>query len=392
MKVIHTADLHLGFLTFREENYERFKPLSFAIDYSISHNAQLFIIAGDLFEARDPSSSLEMGFAKEVKRLTQAGIEVLIVTGNHDGPPNPERNIHLDVYRMLEVEGVRISKKMEYIRIGDLNILTIPYPFKRNLLAKEEFREKSEAEAGIIMNQKIIEGLNQILPEIDKTLPAILVAHLPLSEGVVGEEAYSSFTVDTPISVEEIDRKEFSYIALGHFHKRQILTSKKFGHPFVYAGSIDRINFGEEMDDKGFYDIDIDESSKSISFSFVKNPYLRNFLTINLKNESALENIDFDKVKESIVRVIVSGDFSDEKKLKNIIEKVSNVALAFTGIEDRRTMYEQAFKSTFKVTISPQEAIERYLDSKDDPFIKEKKEEILRRAIEILSNVEKKEQ
>ena len=388
MRLLHTGDLHLGFEVYREEDYDYFKPLRYSVDYALEKNIDLFVIAGDIFDRRDPSAFIQMGFAKEIKRLIDKGIEVLVITGNHDGSPNPERNIHLDIYKELELSGVRVSKKMELFNIKGLNIITIPYPFKRNLFAKDEYREKTEGEIAIIMNDKITQGIDFLLENADKNLPTILVAHLPLLEGTVGEEVYSSFTVDAPVSVEALDRKDFCYIAMGHFHKRQVLTSRRFDHSFVYSGSIDRISFGEEAEEKGFFEVEIDENSKASSFEFVKNPYARSFYSITLREDKDLEDIDREKVKSSITRVIVYNDFSDESHFKNVINEVKNNALVFVGIEDRRVMNDSIIRTTFKISISPKEAIEKYLNLKNDQFVNENKDKILDEALRILSEVD----
>ena len=388
MRLLHTGDLHLGFEVYREEDYDYFKPLRYSVDYALEKNIDLFVIAGDIFDRRDPSAFIQMGFAKEIKRLIDKGIEVLVITGNHDGSPNPERNIHLDIYKELELSGVRVSKKMELFNIKGLNIITIPYPFKRNLFAKDEYREKTEGEIAIIMNDKTTQGIDFLLENADKNLPTILVAHLPLLEGTVGEEVYSSFTVDAPVSVEALDRKDFCYIAMGHFHKRQVLTSRRFDHSFVYSGSIDRISFGEEAEEKGFFEVEIDENSKASSFEFVKNPYARSFYSITLREDKDLEDIDREKVKSSITRVIVYNDFSDESHFKNVINEVKNNALVFVGIEDRRVVNDSIIRTTFKISISPKEAIEKYLNLKNDQFVNENKDKILDEALRILSEVD----
>jgi exonuclease SbcD len=388
VRLIHAGDLHLGFEVYREEGYDYFKPLRYSVDYAIEKSFDLFIIAGDLFDRRDPSAFIQMGFAKEVKRLIDKGIEVLVITGNHDGSPNPERNIHLDIYRELELTGVIVSKKMELLNIKGLNIITVPYPFKRNLFAKDEYKEKTEGEIAIIMNNIIVDGIGSLLENTDKSLPTILVAHLPLLEGTVGEEVYSSFTVDAPISIEAIDRADFCYIAMGHFHKKQVLMSRRFSHPFVYSGSIDRINFSEETEEKGFFEVTIDEGSKGSSFSFVKNPYARNFYSIHLKKDNDLEGIDWEKVKSSITRVIVHNDMEDEGLFKKIIDRIKNDALVFAGVEDKRIVSDSITRTAFKISISPKEAIEKYLSMNNDQFINENRGKILGKALEILRQIE----
>ena len=108
----------------------------------------------------------------------------------------------------------------------------------------------------------------------------------------------------------------FDYIALGHIHKHQVLNDNP---PVVYAGSLERIDFGEEEDEKGFYLVEIkpdrETGKRTVSFDFhpVKG---RRFLTINVNIEpqdaeptsTVLKAIaeQEDKLKDAIVRLQIS--------------------------------------------------------------------------------------
>jgi exonuclease SbcD len=387
--IIHTGDFHLGFPLYREEvNYDYFKPFSFLVEYAIRNNVDLVIIAGDLFDKRDPQSNIQRGFAKEVHKLIKNKIPVFIVTGNHEGSPNPERNIHLDIYNELAIEGVTIAKRIANYTIANLNVIAIPYPFKRNLMHKDEYREKSEEQIAVAMNERILKKLNEIYEQVDKNLPTVFVAHLPILEGHVGGEQYSNFAFDLPISVEELDRSDVSYVSLGHFHERQVMNSKKFAHPFVYCGSIDRLNFGEEHSEKGFYDINIDEKTHKATFQFVQNPYARKFYTINIYKDADIENFDFELVKTSITRVVLYSDISNEELLRKLISEVKKNAFAFAGFEDRRAISANTQRGIFRMTISPKEAIEKYLALRNDEYASKHKDEILQAALRIMNEVE----
>lgn len=79
----------------------------------------------------------------------------------------------------------------------------------------------------------------------------------------------------------------FDYVALGHIHKRQELRDAAAGGPpVVYAGSLERVDFGEEKDEKGFYVVEIsdgpDPAGRTVSYRF--HPVrARRFRTVSVK-------------------------------------------------------------------------------------------------------------
>lgn len=387
MKFIHLSDLHLGFQEEGRELIDPFKSVSYAFDYARENEIKLMVISGDIFDRRDPPSKIQKGFASILAKAIQDGIKVFIITGNHEGAPFSERSIHLDVYKELELPNVIISKKPDLYEIDGIYFISLPYPFKRNLLAKEEYKEKTESEILQILNEKLLSIKNELLKNLPNKNPIVLVAHLPVTEGKMNEAVYSRFDTDLPISVEELDDEKISYTALGHYHKYQVITSRKFGHPFVYAGSLDRITFSEENDEKGFVEVEIDKKTNNTSFRFVKNPFARKYYTIAVRSDKDIEEVDFKKVKESITRIVLMNDLENEDSLKSLAKKIEAESLSFLGIIDKRERKTNFISSSLTLNISPKEAIEKYLKNKDDPFIKENLDKIIEGAIEIIKEV-----
>lgn len=387
MKFIHLSDLHLGFQEEGREYTDPFKSVSYAFDYAREKEIKLVVISGDIFDRRDPSSNIQKGFASILAKAIQDGIKIFIITGNHEGAPFSERSIHLDVYKELELPNVIISKKPDLYEIDGINFISLPYPFKRNLLSKEEYREKAESEILQILNEKLLSIKKDLLKNLKNKNPAVLVAHLPITEGKMNEAVYSRFDTDLPISVEELDDEKLSYIALGHYHKYQVITSRKFGHPFVYAGSLDRITFAEENDEKGFVEVEIDKKTKTASFKFVKNPFARKYYTIYVKSDRDVEEVDFKKAKESITRIVLMNDLENEDLLKALAKKIELESVSFFGILDKRERKTNFISSSLTLNISPKEAIEKYLKNKDDPFIRENLDEIIEGAMGIIKEV-----
>ncbi len=392
MRFIHTADLHLGFNTFRgEKDYKPFKAFDFAVRYAIENRADLFLITGDVFDRRDPPSFIQKGFAEEIAKLVKNEITVFIVTGNHEGAPNPERNIHLDVYDALRINGVFIAKNIKLFNLPGANIISVPYPYKRNLLAKEEYKDKSEEEIAIEMNEIIVNRIKTLVSEVDNKFPVIIAAHVPIAEGKVGSEVYTTFTNEVPISLSQLDIKGISYVALGHLHTEQIFSTVHYGIPVVYPGSTDRLNFSEEQDKKGFFDVHMEKGGKP-SFKFVQNPFSRKFYSIKINTDADLSKIDFKKAEESITRIVLYRDVENEKLLKELVKKLQNEALVFAGLKDKRNFNNESNFSHMHLSVEPIDAIKKYLNESKakNKFIEKQNDRILETALDLLKEIKEK--
>lgn len=383
MRFLHLADLHIGFpLKNGENNFNFQNTLDFVIEKAKEYKVDLVVIAGDVFHKRDPEVRDEKLFARFVNALAESNIEILIVTGNHEGAPFRERSIHLDLYNELPLKFIHISKMPEVITIKGVNFITLPYPFKTNILSKEEYRDKSEDEVLNILNRRLLSIVDELISEVSGE-KNILVAHMPVSEGVIGFEQYINFSKELPLSIEELDRSNIIYYALGHLHKNQIIKSRKYEHTFAYPGSLDRLDFGEENDPKGFFLVEVEDSLKAIEF--IENPFARKFYTIQIENDSSFDNINFEKIKDSIVRVVVKGNLEDEGKLRTLIDKLKDGAYVFTQVIDERDTGAVVLSSVSEV--DPMKAIEEYLDKSKDARLKKLRERILEEARNILGEL-----
>ena len=95
LRIAHLADTHIGM-----ENYGRVNPetglnqrlhdflasLDQAVEGAIASSVDLVVFAGDIYKTRDPTPTHQREFARRIHRLTAAGIQVMLVAGNHDIP------------------------------------------------------------------------------------------------------------------------------------------------------------------------------------------------------------------------------------------------------------------------------------------------------------------
>jgi len=395
INIVHFADAHIGI-----ENYGRINPvtglnsrledflsaLDYIINYSIDNNVDLVIFAGDAFKTQNPNSTQQQAFANRIQRLNKANIATVLLIGNHDQSNRKGEAQALDIYDTLEVENVYVGNKPVVIQIktksGKIQVATLPHISASALLTKEQYQSKTGNEIKNIIISKIEGMINYFIAQLKPDMISLLTAHLAIDEATTGSELElmigKGFTV--PLSI--IARKEFNYIALGHIHKHQILSSNP---PVVYPGSIERVDFGEEKDPKGFVHISLDKKECNYNFIPIKT---RPFFTIKLDlreieepMDVLLKKINNEKLEDSIVRLQYT---IESERLELLKESQIWAALAPSSFailrpiiihENTRTRLPTLNE---RVSSKPLEALDQYL--RWNPAYKENVDNLLEKT------------
>lgn len=263
IRLLHTADLHIGV-----ENYGRWNPvagmharledylasLDQAVAYAVEHEADVFLVAGDIYKTKDPSATHQREFARRVQRLTAAGIQVVLLVGNHDMPARHGDANPLDIYASLQLPGVTIFRKPDLVRIetrgGPIQVAGMPHLSRGFLMARQEHVPRTLHESERLLEKTIDEILQALAADVNPELPAVLTAHLSIDVATLGSERDLMLGKGLTLPLASLALPAFDYVAMGHIHKPQVLGTKPV---CIYPGSLDRIDFGEERDDKGFY-------------------------------------------------------------------------------------------------------------------------------------------
>lgn len=245
MKFIHFADAHLdspfrglSFLPSKEFNqiYQAAdQSLTRIVDLALAEKVDLVLIAGDTFDSAKPSPRSQLFFAQQIKRLTDAQIQVVMIFGNHD-----------------------------HMRREDLLANQSPY-FK--LLGANEAVEKATFKTKDNFNYDVVgfSYLNNHITE-DK-IPDFPGKEHNYTFGLMHaqeKEADSRKNVYAPFTVSEVQALNYDYFALGHIHARRNLSEKPW---IVYSGNIQGRHINE-MGAKGCYLGVIDENTKKTSIEF----------------------------------------------------------------------------------------------------------------------------
>jgi exonuclease SbcD len=388
MKILHFADLHLGV-----ESYGRINPetglstrledflnaLDQVIDYALENKIDLALFCGDAYKSREPTQTQQREFAKRIYRLSTSGIPVFLLIGNHDLPNAIGRATTTEIFDTLAVKNVYVSNRPDIYRIptndGIVQIVSLPWLRRSGLLSREETKNLTFEQINQRLQQILTNIITASIPKLDPELPAILAAHVWVSGARVGSESSMTIGQEHVLLVSNIAHPAFDYIALGHIHKHQVLSNSP---PVVYAGSLERLDFSEEEDDKGFYLVEIEPDKETgkrqVSFDF--HPVSgRRFLTIDVNIESP--DIDptstmlkaiaeqKEKVGDAIVRLNISlpaeveGQFRD-----NDIRNAVKEAYYFTIAKDIKRETRLRLGQWTAEEITPLDALKKYLEEK----------------------------
>lgn len=406
MRVLHFSDLHIGV-----ENYGRIDPetglstrlgdfldsLDQVIEFALNESVDLVLLAGDAYKGRDPTQTHQREFAKRLNRLSQAGIPTFLLVGNHDLPAASSRATAVDIFPTLEVANVYVGNNLQNYDIstpsGPLQILAVPWPRRSAILSRDDSRGMSIEQVRQALEQRLTEGIERAAAELDPTVPAILTGHVTVNGATVGTERSMMLGQDHVLLVSALDRPQVEYVALGHIHKHQILRPDP--PMVVYSGSLQRVDFSEEGDEKGFCVVDLDpaapQGQRMTNFEFHKLE-ARTFVTVDV----SVEPLDIDPTA-TVVRAIARKDIADsvvrvrialaaesdahlrETEIRAALEPAHFIASISREVADAR---RTRISPTEGEDLQPMQALGLYLDSRN--IEGERRDKIMRKAEELI--------
>jgi exonuclease SbcD len=370
------------------ENYGRLDPatglngrvmdflrrLSQVVDFALEHDIDAVLFAGDAYKTRDPNSTYRREFARRIKRLADAGIPVVLLVGNHDLPAQERRASSIDIFRTLDVPNVLVGHSDGLHRLitrrgAPLQVATVPYPIRQRLLSYEEYKDKSIAELDSLVQQLVAENIRALAAQVDPSVPAVLVGHFSVSDAMYGSERTVMLGRDVVVLKSVLADPAWDYVALGHIHRHQELNGGQ-QPPIVYCGSLERIDFGEEGEPKGFVIADVRRGHASWQFQRVD---ARRFVTIRTDvREQAdplstvLASIDKHDIADTVVRVIIQAGPEQEALLQDseIRRALGEAYFVASVSKEIERAYRQRLGTDSPEGLTQSELLARYLESK----------------------------
>lgn len=386
LKILHLSDIHMGSgfshgrvnpetgLNTRLEDFSR--TLGCCIDRAINEPVDLVLFSGDAFPDATPPPFVQEAFAAQFRRLVDAKIPTVLLVGNHDQHSQGSGGASLCIYRTLGVPGFIVGDSLDTHRIatanGDIQVIALPWLTRSTLLTRPETEKLSLSQVHNLLIQRLQPALEGEIRKLDPDLPTVLLGHLMADRATLGAERYLAVGKGFSVPVSLLTRPCFDYVALGHVHKHQNLNPDN-NPPVVYPGSIERVDFSEEKEDKGYVLVELERGQAKWEFCPLD---VRSFVTLNLDVSHAedpqakiLKAIKQHPIDDAVVRLVykltsVQLDLVDTATLHQALGSAHSYTIRPELVSQlaRPRLPELAVGKT----LTPIGALEKYLNNRED--------------------------
>ena len=285
MKILHTADWHLGHrLLENSQLEEQTLFLKWIENYINDEKIDVLLISGDIFDSASPSNQSMKTYYNFLMKLKGTACKSVIITGgNHDsaGILNAPKEL-LEALSIKVVGKATENMKDEVFEI-DINnekviIAAVPYLRDgdiRRAVAGESFENLTDKYKTALINhyQAAAEQCKSINTN---NAPVIAMGHLFAVGGTISDSEQNIY-VGTLGHIGAADfPMYFDYIALGHLHRPQVIGGNE---KVRYSGSPNILSFSEVNYDKKVLVLTV-EDNEITNVKDAVVPCYRNFYRI----------------------------------------------------------------------------------------------------------------
>ena len=275
MRLIHTADWHIGRMLHDRQRYDEFEAFLKWMGEAIeSLQVDALVVAGDIFDTGTPSNRAQQLYYDFLRAASESRLRhIVVVGGNHDSPSFLDAPRAL--LRALDVHVVgQASENVadEVIVLHDkqgrpeLIVCGVPYLRDRDIRTAEagesiEDKERKLVEGTRKHYREVTEVAVEKRKELGADIPIVATGHLYTNSGKVGDGVRSLYVgtlahIDAGVFPAELD-----YVALGHLHVPQNV----FGQQRIrYSGSPIPMGFGEAGQEKSICIVDFEQGQLSV--------------------------------------------------------------------------------------------------------------------------------
>jgi exonuclease SbcD len=348
--------------------------LGHCVDRAIAEPVDLVLFGGDAFPDATPPPYVQEAFASQFRRLADAQIPTVMLVGNHDQHAQGTGGASLNIYRTLGVPGFVVGDRLTTHRIqthhGAVQVITLPWLTRSNLLTRPESEGLSMGEVGQLLIDRLTVALEGEVRRLDENLPTVLLAHLMADNARYGAERFLAVGKGFTVPLSLLTRPCFDYVALGHVHRHQVLCEQP---PVVYPGSIERVDFSEEKEEKGYVLVELERGKTRFEFCPLS---VRAFRTIKVALTEAedplatlLASLKPELIKDAVVRLVYQVRSDQLEQIDNAsLQTALSIAHSYTIYPELASQLARPRLPELGVgsNIDPLAALKAYLTNRED--------------------------
>lgn len=272
MRIIHTADWHLGqFFYTKSRAAEHQAFLDWLLEQAEALQADAIIVAGDIFDTGSPPSYARELYNRFVVNLQRTGCQLVVLGGNHDSVATLNESRELLACLNTRViaaasDDIRNQVLVLNTRDGQPGAILCAIPFLR---PRDILRSQS-GQSGRDKQQTLLEAITdhyhrcwqEALAQrtaLNLTLPVIATGHLT-TMGVTKSDAVRDIYIGTLDAFPADAFPPADYIALGHIHRAQRVANSEH---IRYSGSPIPLSFDELGKEKSVFVVDFADGALS---------------------------------------------------------------------------------------------------------------------------------
>lgn len=254
MRLVHTSDWHVGKpIRGRSRASEHRAVLAEIAGVVDDLDADLVVVAGDLFDSAAPAPESDEIVIDALLRFARPGRAVMVVTGNHD---NARR---LRTLRpMFDRCGVTLVTEAVPAAAGGVHQFTtvtgcpvtvamLPFVSQRGIVRAEQLMHGAAFEHAQLYAQRLHALIELLAQSFTADAVNVLAAHAYVAGGATGGGERAAHLVEEYAISSQSFPVTASYVALGHLHRPQQVAGATAMH---YCGSPLQLDFGETSDVK----------------------------------------------------------------------------------------------------------------------------------------------
>lgn len=309
MRILHTADWHIGQRLHERQRHEEHKQfLEWILDTIQEYEVELLLVSGDIFDTSLPSAEATNLYYEFLFHLyNETETYTIIIAGNHDSSRHLEAPREFLKMGRIHVVGLAKEPSDCVVRIPDENprvaVAAVPY------LSENELPHVSY-ESEIEKNERYRERLKMFYADcvshMPEHLPKILMGHL-FVDGGQETDSERNIQIGGASAVRANDFPEdVNYVAFGHLHRPQTIAGTVY--PIRYSGSPIPMRFNEADYRKKVFLLEVSDDGKLTHYEDIEIPIFKELCTVEGDETSVLSEAMLEKWEGKYIQVKLKLD------------------------------------------------------------------------------------